>query len=347
VDDSPYSFTVYNRQIGLQGWAFYSLSAIVPHALSALRLVCCIALAGVVTAVSIALNRRYGLLFSICFYCVTLVSAWAANFAPNLYWVPFTWFIPLLLGIVCVNHPNRRALLLPLFALSVFIKSACGYEYLTAILLGAILFPTVEWILSIKADKALAKRWFFTVLWIGVSCLIGFFAAFSVHALIRGSGDLLVGIRDIIQNDALRRTFGSAGEFAAEFTPSLNASVVDVLKMYFSPVAKASVGQTLFWLTVFNLLLLGANGVLRRKFPLKDVVLLVGGWLVGASWLILAKAHSFDHTYMNPVLWYLAFVQIAIYIAIRQTLIFIREPHINRYAKPLLARIEGDAYADL
>lgn len=345
--DVPYEHDSYIHQIGLQGWAFYALGAVVPHALSALRLSCCVALAAVISAICIALSRRYGLLFAVCFYVVTLVSSWVTNFAPNLYWIPFTWYLPLLLGITCVNHPTRRALLIPLFAFAVFLKSACGYEFLTAILLGAVLFPAMEWVFSIRSDKGLARRWFFTTLWIGVSCLVGFFAAFSVHALIRGSGNWLGGVQDIIANDAMRRTFADASAYAAEFAPSLNASVLQVLGLYFSPTVKSTTAQTMFWLAISNLLLLSANSVLWRKIPWKDAALLLAGWLVSVSWFIFAKAHSFDHPYMNPVLWYLAFAQISVFILVRQAMLLIRQPRLNRSVKSVLDRIQRDAYAEL
>ncbi len=343
----PYSLDTYNRQIGLQGWVFYALSAVVPHALSALRLACCIALSCVVTGIGFALFRRFGPLFAACFYLVTLNCGWVADFAPNLYWISFSWYLPMFLGLLCVNHPEKRTLFYPMFALAVFLKSACGYEYLTAVMLGAVLFPALEWLFSVRVDKPLSKRWFFTTFWIGVSCLAGFAAAFSIHALIRGSGNWLSGVQDIIRNDALRRTFGNASEFAAEFTPSLNASVLDVLGLYFSPASSSPTAQTMFWLAVADILLLAGNGVLRRKFSWKDLALFLGGWLVSASWLILAKAHSFDHTYINPVLWYLAFAQIAVYIAIKQGLILIRRLLDYHAVDHTVRRIGREVYADL
>lgn len=343
----PYTFDSYIRQVGLQCWVFYALSAIVPHSLSALRFACCIALAGVISAICLALNRRFGLLFATSFYFVSLNAGWLADFAPNLYWVPASWFLPMLLGLLCVCYPKKRTLLYPLIALALFLKSACGYEYLTSVMLGAVLFPALAWLLSIQSDPAQAKRLFQTTFWITLSCLAGFLAAFFLHALIRGSGDFISGLRDIVQNDAMRRTFGNASAFAAEFTPSLNASISNVLGLYFSPVSNSPTARTMFWLAAIDLSLLSVNGVLRRKLSTADALLLLGGWLVSVSWFILAKAHSYDHTYINPVLWYLGFAQIGVYVAFKQALILIRQLVRYDFLKGLIKRIAEDAYGAL
>ena len=50
--DVSYTLDDYVRHIGLQGWVFYALSGVVPHALTALRLFCCIALSGVIVWIS-------------------------------------------------------------------------------------------------------------------------------------------------------------------------------------------------------------------------------------------------------------------------------------------------------
>lgn len=345
--EMDYTFDIYDRQIGLQGWIFYALSAFIPHALSALRFACCIALSTMISLLSWGLYRRFGLLFAASFYLVSLNSGWLADFSPNLYWVPFTWYIPLFLGLLSVVFPQKRKWIYPLVALSLFIKSACGYEYLTVVMLSAVFFPALEWLLSIKKKPAQARQWFFTAFWIGVSCLVGFIAAFCLHALIRGSGNLMQGIRDIVEQDALRRTFGTASEFAAEFTPSLNASVLTVLGRYISPLHGSATAQSMFWLSVINLILLSVNGIWQKKLPLQDALLLAGSWLVCTSWFILAKAHSFDHTYINPVLWYVLFAQTAVYLAVRQGVILSRSLSQLVPVRLLFAKLAEDTYAEL
>ena len=229
-------------------------------------------------------------------------AQWLANFAPNLYWVSFTWFIPMLLGLICVNHPEKRRLLYPLFALAVFFKSACGYEYLTVVMLGAILFPTLEWLLSLRRDKPRTKQWFFTTFWIGVSCLAGFIAAFFAHSLIRGGGNLAVGFSTLSITTRLGEPL-AAPQRSPRSSPLLSTHQLPMFSGATSaPFRQFPTARSMFWLAASAVGLITLSAILRRRFPAREALLLVGSWIVCASWFILAKAHSYDHTYISFVL---------------------------------------------
>ncbi len=304
--------------IGLQGWVFYFLTKYgLPKPAAALRLGCCLLFAVVLSFICYELYKKYGLLFSGVFYAMTITSPWIRNFAPNLYWVEFTWFVPMLLGLICLNNLNKRLFLYPLFFLAIVIKCACGYEYITVIMLSSIMFLFVEWVCTIQKGKEY-KRYgnslLSAIFMIGIMSLLGFAAAILIHSQIRGAGDILSGLNDIYKNDVMRRTFGNASDFLEVYANSLNASVVDVLIIY---LTRSNAG----WLAL--LLLITTTAIMVHKHKTKRYLLNTEFWLFAVSfltcisWFVLGKSHSYIHTSMNFVLWYMGYIQVGTYIVLK------------------------------
>ncbi len=48
--------------------------------------------------------------------------------------------------------------------------------------------------------------------------------------------------------------------------------------------------------------------------------MLLAGALAASSWFVLAKSHSYVHHHLNGVLFYLPFMQISVYILVKQLL---------------------------
>ena len=339
------SISEYKSQIGLQGWVFYFLAAIgVPRPVSAFRLGCCLALAIVLSLISFELYKKYGLIFASVFYAVTTSSLWITNFAPNLYWVTFTWFIPMLLGLICLNNLNKRWWLYPLFFLAILVKSACGYEYITAVMLSSIMFLVVEWIVAIKKDKQKSKLLFRTILMIGIMSLLGFVVAISVHSFMRGDGNILTGFNTIYQEDVLRRTFGSAADFPEVFAPSLNASIFDVMLIYLT----RSSGVFAFFLLITSTAILIYKQRIKRHPLNADFWLLVVSFLTCISWFVLGKSHSYIHTGMNYVMWYMGFIQVGSYIVVKFMLEYLLsdsgEPVLKHFSKKIRYEVSRDIW---
>ena len=306
----------YQSQIGLQGWVFYYLSKFVPRPLGSFHFGCLVALSLVLSAICLQLYKKYGPVLAACFYFVTLFSPWVANFAQSLYWVAFTWFLPMLLGLICLNHLEKRRLLYPLFFLAILLKCACGYEYITVIMLGSVLFLLAEWFCAL-GDKRLRRSLFQTILAIGILSLLAFIVAVLIHAAIRGNGNVGEGVRLIYENDVLRRTFGNAANFDPIYKESLEASVMKVFSMYFGIGSNAKDG----WIASITLLISCAamifQFVRRRRFNVRDLSMLAVSFLACISWFVLGKSHSFIHTHLNYVMWYMGYMQISVYIPIR------------------------------
>ena len=70
-------------------------------------------------------------------------------------------------------------------------------------------------------------------------------------------------------------------------------------------------------LCLVPLFIFGCEWKDRKLNPELPVMYLVF-FLTSVSWFCLAKAHSYQHTHMNFVLWYFGYIQICFYIVINK-----------------------------
>jgi len=318
------SMAAYNSQIGLHGWVFYFFTKyIIRNSLSVLRIGCCLLLALVLSLICYQLYKKYGLLLSSSFYLASILSPWLRNFSTNLCNVAFTWFIPMLLGIICLNNLNKRFWLYPLFFLTMLVRTACGYDYIPVIMLTSIMFLVPEWIYSIKRNKKQSKLLFKAIFGVGISSLLGFASAFIIHSYMRGDGNILAGIDDIYRNTALRRTVGVIGN--SESPEAVYASSFDVLRMYLRNykygVSNNTTGRyALSLLMLFPICILFRKIMKRQHLLNRDTYLFIFSFITCISWFILGKQHSYVHTHLNYVMWYMGFIQIGTYLILKYIL---------------------------
>lgn len=313
-----YGFTYYDyeSQLGLHGWIFSFLARFVPHPIAAFRLLNCFLLSVVLSFICLELNKKFGLILSICFYFVSLFSSWITTFAPNLYWMEFSWFLPMLLGLVCQNNPSIRFWLYPLIFLSIAFKAAMGYEFVPVVMLGSIMFLVVEWLMVFNKDKVRRKILFKMIFSIGIICILAFTVIISIHAYIRGGGNILDGISVIYQHDISRRTFGNANDFTYNqaLMNSLNASVFEVIAKYLWVGKTGKLALTMLLASVFVIVF---RLIKDHIFVAKDTWLLVVSFFTCIAWFVLGKSHSYIHTDINIIMWYMGFMQISFYVVLR------------------------------
>lgn len=318
----------YVSQYGLQGKAFRKLASFSDNyneAVAVARWLCSLLLAVVLIGVVLLIKRKFNLLLAGCFYVVFLLSPWVVNFANNLYWVEFTWFLPMLAGLFCsikITDIRARIATYCFVFLAILIKCLCGYEYISAIMISAVAFPLADLIQAVfrrKRDRAIICLR--AVIGIGLVALLGFFVAIMLHAGYRGDGNLVDGIVNIFQQDVLRRTDGGTLDaFEEIYWPSLNASHWEVLLTYFNfyslyqcEIITGVPGNVFSVLCIVPLVILffdAKKGTVNYRIYALYFIFL----LAAVSWFVLAKSHSYIHIHMNYVLWYLGFVQICFYI---------------------------------
>lgn len=323
----------YTSQFGLQGKFFHMIARLLggQKSIPILFLLAALTTALTLVTLSFLLQIKFGFLYAGISYVVFFVSPWVVNFARSLYWVEFTWFIPMIIGLFCSIRPKHRRRRIACYVaacISIMVKSLCGYEYLSSVMLGLIAFPLVEFLIAfIDRDVKKAKEYFRINFFFGVSALMGFFFAVCLHAVLRGEGNLAAGIVSIIQNDVLRRTNGgSLNDFDVVLWDSLNASYWETLCKYFHFSTEIIAGVTgelfpaLCCIPILLFFLDSRIGKLDKRLPILYGVF----FCVSVSWFVLAKAHSYIHTHLSYVLWYFGFVQVCLYTIARWIVRFIK-----------------------
>lgn len=316
----------YESQIGLQGFAFsrFPLFFTTHQVYVAGSLLLAAFLAVILTFICYEIAKKYNTLFGVVFYLVSLLSPWMIGYSTNFYWVEFTWFLPMLIGLLCVNHLEKRSVRAACYLamlLAVGIKSACGYEYITTVMLGGIVFLLTDLTKEIieHKDRRKIRRLFGTTFLMGLSALAGFVGALLIHGSIRGNGDVISGLKNIYYSDVLRRTFGDANMFQDIYADSLNASIIRVVIRYLRFDTQIVLGVTrwafipLIMITFFILV----YRLAKKREDKQYLILYVWLGLTAISWFVLGKAHSYIHVRMNFVMWYFGFMQFIFYVPIQ------------------------------
>lgn len=329
----------YVRQYGLQGKVFGALAKVIENKQSKhiLQLLCSVAVSVVMVAIVFMLLKKYNLLLATCFFITFWLSPWVVNFARNLYWVQFTWFLPMAAGLFCawkIDSKRCRIFSYAAAFVSILIKSLCGYEYLTTIMLGMIGFLLVDMIMAFaKKDTKKGKMVFKTIVIMGVLALAAFALAMCIHGYIRGQGNIIQGIKTIINEDALRRTVGGDYNISEEkYWESIGASLWESVKQYFhfSTEIITGVSGNLFPVLCLAPAVIFVWEYREKKVNLELLVMYVVFFLTTISWFVLAKSHSYVHTHMNYVLWYFGFVQICFYIILNKIREYFGKDKITR-----------------
>lgn len=324
----------YKSQYGLQGKVFRHLARYLNYedAIETLHLLCSMAAAIVFSVIVILLSLKYDKVLAGIFFVVFWLSPWVVNFANNLYWVEFTWFIPMAVGLFCsIKFESRKCRIVSyvLTFISVLMKCLCGYEYISVIMMALISFMLIDFVkVIICKNKTIAKRLFWTIIVIGFAALLGFAVAICIHAQLRGDGNLIEGIKHIFREDVLRRTNGAdLNDFEAVYWPSFNASVWDTFRQYFHFSTEVVLGIDGNWFAILCILPLCifAHDIKQKKANVEQMAMYAVFFLTSISWFCLAKGHSFIHTHMNYVLWYFGFVQVCFYVIVQKIRVVLKK----------------------
>lgn len=345
IEDSPplkaASYSVYTGQFGLQGYVLTMVDRILRLAridghdrLWLLQTVVAAALAATLSYLLVNFKREFGWVPALCGLGLLVFSPWLTVFARNLYWVPFTWFLPVAAAwhFYVVNPiPRGRRLFKALAWVGFFItiKSLCGFEYITAIAgatAGVIGYGLIKSKTRLTATLAQGLIGFITVSVAVIGAII-----IQISALALMKGDLIAGWNDFAER-VLYRTYGNPLMFDQQLAASLKASVGEVLYKYWTdgqPVFK--IGQVLSanaaqLVSPLMVLILGAALYVlwrdrfepdRRTQAMAITFLAVVSLISSLSWMIVAKAHSYIHTHMNYVLWHVPFLLFAGPLSVR------------------------------
>jgi uncharacterized membrane protein YqaE (UPF0057 family) len=306
----PFAFEFYRAQFGLQE-VFYSwLSrSFGRDTLSKLQLIPAILTALVLSGLFFLYLRYYNTLFAVLFLLCLSCAPYFLSMARNLYWNPWLMLAPTLAAAFLYGAKTQKAksFLLTLVGILMMLKCLSNYEYITSVTLLAC---SIFLVAPMFQDAKAAPQWKMAMAVFAV-CVAAFVAAFLIHASTRGD-TLLSGIKNIYVEDIARRTFGDPAPFAGETRESLQASVWDVLKIYFFdyPGRRTMIvpGKLFLAMFAFSMLGIGYKFLVRHPLARRDAYVFLVFLSVPMSWYVLAKGHSFTQTHINFVLWYIGFM---------------------------------------
>lgn len=327
------SVSAYTSQYGLQGKIFRHLTRFMNEddMIDSLYLICSLLTAIVFVLICTILANKYNIVMAGCFYFVFWLSPWITCFARNLYWVEFTWFLPMLAGLFCAWKTEDKRCRWIAYAsayFTVLIKSLCGYEYLSTVMMGLISFLLVDaFVAAFRKDTKKLVLLIKSIMVIGILALAGFLTAIVIHARLKGDGEILFGIKQIIYSDVLRRTGGGdLNSINPVYWESLNASVWETFCKYFKFNTQIITGvpgnlfSLLCIVPVFIFISDYRKHILNAELPVMYIVFFISS----ISWFCLAKGHSYIHTHISFVLWYFGFVQICFYVIINKLTVLYR-----------------------
>lgn len=316
---SDYQFVPYPQQYGLTAVFLSGVNKWAPALFSVksaqffysfISAVC-------IVAISVGYWRGVSRFFSVVFLICMLGSPWFTSVARNLYFAPFLWLLPSVFSIGVYNskdYGKDDILYCCGYFFSIFLKSLCGYEYLSTIVLFS-LFP-----FFVDPFRAVPRRTLLAnlekIVIIGILTISAFFIAFLIHANMR-SESILDGIR-LIFVDAQKYS-GLGGNIKM---PGYDKGLVSVLDTYIfswsTPVIFWLDGS--FWFP-FLIFLSSCSIVIqfynKSTERYRDCAIMVAAFLPPLSWFFLQRGHSVIHVHLNYVLWYFCFVPAIVFVSLR------------------------------
>jgi hypothetical protein len=337
-DSLPFnSYSAYQSQNGGEGMLFGILNAMIPispqeklnlfHGLTAL-------LSAILMAILLLwFYREFGFWAGTTALMGAVFSQWLTVFGRNLWWSIWAFYLPLAMVLYYLQRTGGMAKLrLTRFGLLVFfaVLIKCffnGFEYITTTLIMMVV-PLVYF--SILESAGWKK--FFTGMLTAVSASIPAILAsmtalcFQIAAV---EGSFAKGVDHIVFS-LLRRSYADPNLFPADYAASLTASPVDVVITYLKGIyldlnnyfaaPNAWAAQYMFQIRYLYLILLfavmsaGLLVLLRSEYAARlrrsGRALIAALWfslLAPLSWLIIFKAHSYVHTFMNNLVWQMPF----------------------------------------
>lgn len=220
-------FIKYKSQFGLQLYLFKFLHSTAGFSAELMESTNSAILSLIIAAFFVLVARQFGTVSAWCFCSALFLSPWVLVFARNLFWMMWTWFLPMLItfayGEKCFASRRRKAQLATLIFFSVLLKFLCGYEYVTTIFLAA-LAPLIYY--GVKQEVGIQKIIGQAFL-VSLAVFFAFSAAVFIHASkLTSSGDYGV---DAIMYSVKRNLHASdaqtiAAEVCEHVTPEARAA---------------------------------------------------------------------------------------------------------------------------
>lgn len=283
------------------------------------------------------LYREFGLWTAGGVYVTTLFTHWMGFTVKNLYWVTWTMLLPmiaLLLLLMWEEHKGARrdGWLFGLSFLTIFLRSACGYEFISCVMV-ALELPVIYY--AIKQEWGI-KKYLQRAGKAGLGALAGFAGALFVNlALMAGLKGWKGALDYLIFVSARRTGYATLEGFDADVLASFQVPLYQVIQSYWrgDPTCVLfgawglSVLVPLFFLLGAAMVLtlyfrkkargnpaMATQASQREKAGERKMLALLAVMAVSLlgplSWLVLAKGHAVHHQHIDYVIFCLPFTML-------------------------------------
>ena len=314
------NFSIYQAQVGLQGLIFGVWDRITPQrnsqTLMQMYLINVMLLASLISMLALWSWSEFNLCAGVFIIVGCIVSPWLTFAAKNLYWVVWTMLAPFI-TMLCLHWSDnyKRKISGWIFFLASFvtilIKSACGFEFISAILIS-IELPTIYYALKEKWDK---KRYALRAILVGSGGICGFFTVFLINFWQRSmySGSIEKAWADLVYNIDKRTGF-FATDLTQTYQNSLEQPILKVINTYLRQgttlVLDYRMAELILILAIATAALFASSHYCpsiaeNRRKMISLSIMSYTALLSPLSWFVLSKGHSFIHTHINYILWYL------------------------------------------
>jgi hypothetical protein len=337
-DSLPFqSYAVYKSQNGGQGMLFGALNAVLPFSPQD-TLALFHGLTSLLSAAALGLilawfHREFGLAAGVTALIGAALAQWLTVFGRNLWWSIWAFYLPMAVVLIYLIRRRDRSALPPArFGIVVFaaVLGKCffnGYEYVTTTLIMMVA-PLVYFAFR---DGIGWRRFLSGLLASVAASILAILASMTALCIQIASvtGNFTDGIDHIVYS-LLRRSYANPQMFPADYAASLNADPVGVVITYLKGIfldlnnyiaaPNAWVATYVFQIRYLYLIILfvGASiallALLRAPHAAglrpRGRALVAALWfslLAPLSWLVIFKAHSYVHTFMNNLVWQMPF----------------------------------------
>jgi len=330
------SYTAYKSQTGGQGMLFGLLNEILPWSsldkLSFFHGLTSLLSAAILSLIFLWITGEFGLAAGVAALVGTALSQWLTLFGKNLWWSIWAFFLPMLIVLYFLGSARPSKLNPVRFGLVVFLAvlSKCffnGYEYITT----TLVMMAVPLVYFSFRDKTGWKPFLSGLLVAMAASVTAILASMTVlcFQIAAVDGSFAKGVDHIIYS-LLRRSYADPNLFPPDYAASLNANALDVVAYYLREIyldlnyyIKAPndfIANFVFQFRYLYLILLFAVMSVALVFCLRSkqaagmrasgLALIAAVWfslLAPLSWLVIFKAHSYVHTFMNNLVWQMPF----------------------------------------
>ncbi len=330
-------FVTYDSQPGGQAFLFSLFNLISPYSnvqnLKLYKFFTSLLSAALLALFLVWVCSEFNFSCAVVTLLLVALSPWLASFGRNLWWSLWSFYVPFvcLLRTLYKEH-NTDTFNLSSFRIFILVYIGVvikcyftGFEFISTTLL-MLLVPFLYYARRNSWDLRLFVSRLAVASFASIAGVISTFC-FLAYQISFVKGTYLLGLQHIYDS-YLKRSSGNPGDFDDIYRKSLESDPFQVLAMYWDGIAfdltnivpgviwrnfwEIDFGEAILIFLIFSALVFTAKeySVSLYKRRKQNIALLETFWisiLAPLSWFILFKAHSYIHTHMNFIVWYMPF----------------------------------------